>query len=461
MPNTITRRAFLQTASVVSLGALLAACAPQQQPAPKAEPTKAPQAPAAAQPQPAAKGPVTLILHMRAGGEKSEAPMYVTRVEEFMKANPNIKVELGPIPGGEYFAKVQTMAAAGTLGDTMWTADVWTEHTRFVKLNVIATVDEFLDKYKVSKKEWIPAVVDTLTHQGKMYGLPKCGHPGYAFLFYNEELFDKAGLKKPELMNTTPENVTEWAQKLAEGPKADRQVFAYRPNIADIMAIVNGGRAFGTYENNDEGTKSLYDAPEWTEWMKWVAFFYKENLAPLDAQLPSGGAEALFASGKLAMFTQGRWNWKAINLAVKNSAKPIKWNVVMGARKPNAKGWVSCVDTHSATKFSKHPDEAFQLIYAMADKRFAELVSKEIGYLTARVDDVETIKPHSTPWLELQYKAMTMTEKFRQPANARGREVESLIKNELDKVWLGKEEPKPEFMKQIKTQVDELLAKPF
>jgi ABC-type glycerol-3-phosphate transport system substrate-binding protein len=104
------------------------------------------------------------MLNMRAGGDQSEPGIYVMRPQQFMEANPNIKVELAPIPGNEYDAKIITAASAGTIGDVLWDSDVWTLHTRLVKLGVIAPVDDQLEAHGYSKDEWAPAAVATLTH---------------------------------------------------------------------------------------------------------------------------------------------------------------------------------------------------------------------------------------------------------------------------------------------------------
>jgi hypothetical protein len=122
---------------------------------------------------------------------------------------------------------------------------------------------------------------------------------------------------------------------------------------------------------------------------------------------------------------------------------------------------VASVDTHSASTAGKHPEEAFLLVYAMADPTFTRDVAETQGYLGGRVDDLETIKDISTPFLELQYKCMTEEEPFHQPANARGKEVETVYLNELAKIWLGEEQLTPAFMANVKAAVDEVLNKPF
>lgn len=464
MQKTLTRRIFLRWSGMALAGlgtvAAVGACAPQ----PAAAPTQAPAAaepakPTAAPAAPAAKEPVTLKLNHRAGGEKSEAPIYVQRPAEFMEANPNIKVELAPIPGAEYWVKSKTMAAAGTIGDVMWTSDVWTDHRRFCLEGVIASVDEYLEAAKVSKEEWRPATVQTLTVDGKLYGLPKCSHANYPWIIVNVDAFKEAGLPEPEVWGNKVETLLEWAKKLTKGTEDKRERFGFYPQVGAITAFATGGRQFGTYENNDDGTASLYDNAQWLAWAKWIEEFFKQKIAPLPENIPSGGIVSMFASGNLAMWQASRGGYYQSKSAVEAAAKPFAFKFIVAPKVESPKGWAAGVDTHSATTASKHGQEAFELVYALSDKRFTELVAKGLGYLGARVDDIDTVKPFTNPYLEAQYKVIGDEEPFHQPANCRGTEVELAIKNHLDLAWLGKEAVSESFMQRLKVSVDEVLKK--
>jgi ABC-type glycerol-3-phosphate transport system substrate-binding protein len=448
----LSRRQFLLGAA--ASGLLLAACAP----AAPAAPAASDQGSGAAAP---GQEPITLMLNMRAGGDQSEPGIYVQRPQQFMEANPNIKVELAPIPGDEYEAKIITAASAGTIGDVFWDSDVWTLHTRLVKLGVVAPVDDLLEAHGHSKDEWLPAAIATLTHEGVTYGLPKNSHPGESYMWLNNSLFEKAGIPLPDTYGATMEDVTAWAEAIASGPEDARDVYGIAPANAGIQAIVNGVRQFGTYENNEEGTECLADNEQWMAWMQWNENFYAKGIAPIEGSLPTGGSNALFLAGTLGIRHSQRSFYRFVNEGMKQVENPFEVTIIQAPRGPDAKGWVASVDTHSASTAGKHPEEAFLLVYAMADPTFTRDVAETQGYLGGRVDDLETIKDISTPFLELQYKCMTEEEPFHQPANARGKEVETVYLNELAKIWLGEEQLTPAFMANVKAAVDEVLNKPF
>ncbi|MCC6455898.1 MAG: extracellular solute-binding protein [Caldilineaceae bacterium] len=453
--RSLSRRQFLWGLAATTSSLAIAACAAPV--APGAAPATSGSEAAAG----TAAEPITITMHIQAGWEEAVPGMYVRRPEKFMEENPDIKIEMVPIPGAEYDTKLLTLASSGTIADTMHTSDVWTQHTRMAKLGVLRNVDEHLEAGGISKDEWLPAAVDTLTLDGKMYGLPKTCHPGDAYIWINEDLFNAAGIALPETYGTTFEQISEWSTALTQGPEDDRQVYGFVPRVVGIQGIVNGVRQHGTYENNEEGTESLANNEQWMQWASWINSFYERNEAATDNALPSGGADALFLAGRIAMRPNQRFFYRRVNVGMEEVEQPFSWRVIQYPRGPEAIGWGASVDTHSVSTNCQHPDEAFRVIYAMADSTLTRYVAEDQGYLTARVDDLETVEDMIYPFLELQYQCMTEEAAFRQPANARGLEVETIYKNELDKIWLAQEPLTPAFMENVKSAVDEVLNKPF
>ena len=471
----LTKRQFLKSLALVT-GAMAAtplavACgsaptSPTE--APKAAATSAPAASQAASGQPtpapaakpaASKEQVEIHLHMRSGGDKSEPAIYVDRPNEWSQET-GYKLVLDPIPGGkDYIPKIDSMVAGGTIGDALWTSDVYGEHTHLVNYNVIEPVENYLGPHNVKKTEWFQSIVDTLTVNGKMYGLPKCGHPGDSYVWINLKMLDAAGIKKPDVYGVTFDQITDWATKLTKGPKQAREVYGYSASISILQAQTNGIRQFGGDLVNADGTTSTVDTPEAMDWLKWhYNLITTQAVHPLGDAVPTAGLPALFAAERLAMFHAQRSSHFQVKNAVQDK---FPWMEIQFPRGPKAKGWGVSIDTHSGTATSKHKDETFTLLYALADQRFAYLVAKTQGYLTGRVDNLDAIKElASDSFLQLQQKCTEQSEKFWRAKNLRMYEFETALTNQLQLLWLNKAPLDAAYQRDLKKTLDDVLAKP-
>lgn len=429
----------------------------------KTEAAKPAESKSAAAPTTGSKTPVTLRMHMRSGTEKSEPAIYVDRPGEWMQETGH-KVELEPIPGGkDYVPKIMALAAGNTIGDALFTGDAYSEHTFLVRNDIIEPVDDYLGRFNVKKAEWIKPIIDTLTHDGKMYGLPKASNPAHSFINVNLTMFKEAGLKEPETYSTTFEQLQEWSIKLSKGPKDRRDVYGYYAAIETSHPITNAVRQWGGDLVDKDGLNSLVDQEPFWNWLQWTTnLIVKEGVHPLGGVVKAGDSNALagmFGAGKLAMMHSHRAWQRSIKEAIKD--KKIDMAVIQYPRGPKPLGWVSNVDTHSGTRVSKFKDETFGLIYAMADRRFAYLVAKTQGYLTGRVDNLEAIKELADdPFIKVQAKNDTQQEAWWRAKNLRAYEVEAELLNMLDLIWAGKRQPDKAFVKELKQSMDAVLAKP-
>jgi len=489
----LTKRQFLKFAALASGAAaaapLLAACgsAPAATPAPAksteapaagkpteapkpaattaAQPTTAAKPTEAAKPTPAAakpaagKEPVTIRMHMRSGGEKSEPAIYVQRPGEWEQATGN-KVKLEPIPSGQdYIPKVEALAASNTIGDVVFTQCFQFEHNHLVKYKVLEPIDPYLGLLNAKKSEWFSSIIDTITFDGKTYGFPKMGHTLASYIWINLKMFEEAGIKKPETYGNKLEDILAWAPKLSKGPKDRRDVYGYYSALGSLQNIAPGIASFGGTLSDKDGLVSMADSDEWMEWAKWNNQLVNvDKVHPLGDAVGNSGIEALFAAEKLAMMHNQRSSQRAVQIGVKDK---FPWAVIQFPRGPKARGWPTSVNTHSVTAASKYKEIASSLTYAMADQRFAYLVAKEQGYLSGRVDNLEAIKElASDPFLQLQQKCNEQAEPSWKMQNLRGYEYETALLNHMDLLWLGKRQLDKAFMAELKKTLDEVMAKP-
>lgn len=448
-----SRRSFLKSVAMTGIGLAAVACAPVGSGAPAAEGGGA------------SAEPIVLRLHMRAGGETSEPAIYVQRPQEFTEET-GVQVQLEPIPGAEFWAKIETLAASNTLGDNMFTDNKNWQHNRAVHFGILQDIDDFMESEGVSHDEWQPGVIGACIVDGKTYGLPKTGHPAHAFLWVNHDLFEEAGLPIPETYGTTWEQYREWANVLAQGDPERRDVYGIHVPTNNIQMIINGIRTFGGWELNEEGTQSPATSDGWRGFIGLGHTFYQvDKVMPTAADLGTAGTVGLFAASRLAMMVGSRGSNKSVREAVgpeDGSGGSFRWSAIGLAQGPNFNGWGASLNTHAGTTQSPHKFESFLLTYALADARFAYLNASQIGYLVGRTNELEEIKEAAEdPFIQLQFAEYARGVPYRIGANYRGLEWEQLIVNTTDQVYLGENTPDDAFFEGLEASLNELLARPI
>ncbi|WP_172119691.1 ABC transporter substrate-binding protein [Actinomyces faecalis] len=175
---------------------------------------------------------VTLTL-MRTGTPEILRPIFEPMIAEFEEANPGIKVDMQDLGWNDATASMGVMASSGTLPDLMYhlPGDVFDLASK-------GLVTDLTDKLSPELKDDIfPALLQAGQYEGKQYLVPSSVSP--LFLWYNTELFEKAGLD--------PDNPPKtWDELLAAG----RQI-AEKTDASGIALFSKsaGGETSGLYES--------------------------------------------------------------------------------------------------------------------------------------------------------------------------------------------------------------------
>ena len=183
----LTRRGALDLAAALG-GAVAAACGPLG-------------APAAQEPQPAPGERVTLEYVGFLTPEQSERVQAL--FDRFAQQHPNVVVEHVPVPGAqtEKRAKMQALVAGGQPPAIV--TQVSTEFPGYYVLTgLIDELDVLMAADKFDRKAFGGAVLDALNYKGKQYLIPYGA--SMELLAYNQDLFDKQGVRYPPRPGTTP-----------------------------------------------------------------------------------------------------------------------------------------------------------------------------------------------------------------------------------------------------------------
>src|ERR1700716_2091830 len=371
---TVTRRRFVLGICLAAAIPVLQAC---RQAPPAASPpatSTAPQATAvsgttgvsstasAATAAPVVSTGVELQVATRGG---TDGDIMESSVTKFL-AQTGIKfkhVSYGPEP--DYWSKVQALHATGQVADVLWPS-TGNLHN-FANRGILAELDPLIaaDKYDLS--DYVKAGLDSMSLNGKLYGMPWGGHPGNGGLLYNVDLLNAAGFKVTEdpdsLQDWTYETLRDAAAKTTKITSGRADAFGYSPGT-DFLSLNNVLGAYGARFMTPDGKNLAMDTPEFMAAMGWVRDIFLTKAAPApgpDTSATSNTNNELFASSKLAMVqTQYAGQFTPGEKVIQGK---FKWNVGLQPKGPAGKrGTALTINGMTVAAMSKHKPEAWQFV---------------------------------------------------------------------------------------------------
>jgi len=440
---------------------LLSACAPAAPtpaPAAPAAPTAttapAKEAPTAEPPKEAAKVKIRATVWL--GDAELDALGKLT--EAYQKTHPNIEVEWINIVGGGNYGrdKLQTMIAGGDAPDLMMLNTGQFE--QLATRGALKPLNDFIDAEKFDLSIYWPQAIEGITYQGKMYGLPR--DMSNVILYYNKDLFDKAGVAYPTDAWTW-DDLAVAAKKLTvdanNDGKPEQWGFAVN-NIVWVWAGFVWGNG-GDVLSADRKTCLLED-PKTIEALNfYYGLLTKEHVSPPPGALPEQGwAGDWMTTQSVAMGLFGPW-WRPSLVTME---KPFKWDVAYPPKAPTTgkRGSVVYTDMWGMSPSSKVPNETWDFMKYITSEEGQKLWTELIG---ARSISPVKVVAQSDAWLhyggstgEIILDSLSFSQV--PPVNfGNANEVETIWDQELGLVVAGQETVE-EAVRKICQQIAPVLA---
>lgn len=287
----------------------------------------------------------------------TEMQLIKSLVAEFEKRNPTIKVKY-EIISGDYMSKILTQLAGGGAPDCFW-ADM-TFIRPLVAKNAIADLTPFIQADKIDVSDFYPSLLEPFTVDGKYYGLPNDACT--LALFYNKDMFDKAGVAYPN-ENWTWDDLVAAAQKLTIDSNKDGIIDQWgivlprRPDFYFPIIYANNGRVF---KENDPD-QILLTQPAAIEAMQYYAdIALKHHASPSHGQASDLDIAKGFHMGKIAMMVSGWWDM----VDTEKNAPNLKYDVAPLPKK-KVRGTVNLATATVMKKNTLHPKETWEFIKFM------------------------------------------------------------------------------------------------
>ena len=249
-------------------------------------------------------------------------------LDDFMKKNPDIKIKKIWISNANdyYWTKLLTMIAGGNPPDVFRMGPDFIPV--YARKGVLMPLDDFVGKSKVLKlDDFFPQCLlkykfDVRTNTvgtGSIYGFGTDWSPDYT-LFFNKNMFDKAGLSYPD-RSLDWEEFRKIANKLTVHQKGKSQFGCLLRDVT-ILVYQNGGQVF-----SKDGKKCLLDSPDSIEAFQFlVNLRMKDKVMPSLTELRDTNQLQLFQMGRLGMFLSGRYYAPLLT----NLVKDFSWGVAPG-----------------------------------------------------------------------------------------------------------------------------------
>lgn len=299
---------------------------------------------------------------------------------EFEKIHPHIKVKHLNAPGN-YYVKLQTMMVGKTCADVVGFSGK--QLNSFKAKGTLLNLMPFIRRDRYDLADFFEVgLADAQMTPGELYYLPMEGSG--SVLFYNRDLFDKAGLKYPG-DDWTWEDFRDAAVALTRDTNGDGRIdqvgyaggYWWPEMISWIWA--NGGDFV-----NPEHTRCLLNRPEAVEALNFLLDL--ERKYQITARALGGATSAgiydNFASGRIGMIVSLAYGLPALMEASRNSS--MRWGVAMPpkgkAGRPNrytSSGWIIWSGT-------RHPEEAWELMKFLCSPEAMKKYCMDNHYVPAR-----------------------------------------------------------------------------
>ena len=439
-------RKFWAVLSVLLIAILaVTACAPVPAQLP-AEPAKATEVPA-----PAAAEPVTLTWAF--WGSPEEAVSHKQVADAFMKEHPEIKIETWNAPWNDYFTKIQSLWASGDAKAVPDIAFLWPT-PKYAAEGVLENLDPYIQKSGYDLNDYWGGLLESAKYQGSVYGLPRDNEVN--ILYYNKDLFDKAGVKYPD-ENWKWNDLLAAAEKLTvkdAGGKVTQYALAMEGGKYSKWVNQNGGAILDDYVNP---SKCMLADPKSVAAVKLFADMMNQGYAMRDADLSqAGGDQAVFQSGQAAMIIQNTSRVSGFNSAKMNydvAVVPIpdggkRWNPAGGA------AWVMSAK-------SDNKDAAWTFLQWLQSNNGGEKLYTERGEIFPALQSTASSPVFMTDQPPANKKAI-VAEAAASGVGGFGYFPEwdeldgTVISPAMQKIWAGEADPE-ESLPELCKQVDQFL----
>lgn len=289
----------------------------------------------------------------------------------FEKENPGIEIRLEHFTWNVYQRQLLTQIAGGNAPDIAVCEA--SRFPAFYEKGVFLGLNPFIKKDKdFDLRDFFPQLIAHFTIDGELYIVPTAVQ-ARCNIFYNKDLFDKAGLPYPN-DDWDWHDFLEAAGKLTIRDKEGKIIqygFQMWPDDFTAFVFSNGGKVV---DNVRRPTRCVLNSPQAIEGIQFAADLvnkYKVSLSPTELQNSGMGGEQLFALGKVAMHLDGAWDFPIFR-----KYPNLRWDIAMFPKGSKGdRGFSVSARGYGILKTTRHPKGAWKVVKFFSGKEAQEKIA--------------------------------------------------------------------------------------
>ena len=217
----------------------------------------------------------------------------------FNEKYPNVTVEVTKSPFKDFFTRLQTQASGGNLPDAFMMNGP--NFQLYASHGILASFEGAAESGELDFANYPEAMEELYTYEDVPYGVPTSYDS--IGLWYNEELFEKAGVEVPT-DEWTWDDLHETSRAISEALK-DEGIYgfaggAYNQELFYNLIFQAGGAVL-----NEDATEAQYSSPGSRKALQLLRDMVEDGSSPSIRTTADTSPDELFKSGKAAMVYGG------------------------------------------------------------------------------------------------------------------------------------------------------------
>jgi len=373
-------------------------------------------------------------------GSETRRPIIEKIIEDFNSSQDRIKVKHTYLPWGDIWTKNLASIAAGNPADLIINDINAVAHR--AQNNQNTNLSKYLEQEPEIKDRFFPELYNATLYEGDPYALPF--NTDTRFLFWNKDMFEKAGLD-PETPPTTWAELEEMGKKLdvKNGDKYER--IGYLPNYgisSDVWMINADGKGYWDFEANKPVINDEKNVEALTWFKNYYDYYGDKVINSFKAEFGEQTADP-FVAEKLAITTDNANFYTKL----RDYGEDINFGVAPLPAMEEGSGNASWGGGFVAEipKGAKHPDEAWEFLKYLTDVQAQEYWAVQGFDIVANIEAGEKASQSSELSEDGQKVFAQAVENMNQtlitPTPLEAPDYINIINPELEAVLLGDKTP--------------------